>query len=81
MRGSNTGVFMSTFQCEAQELFTADPQQIKGYEMTGCARSMLANRLSFYFDFHGKILVTSPDTATIHRKHGTTSFERYLLGN
>ena len=30
-----------------------DCEMITGYENTGCAQSMYANRLSFFYDFHG----------------------------
>ena len=30
-----------------------DCETITGYENTGCAQSMYANRLSFFYDFHG----------------------------
>ena len=30
-----------------------DCDAITGYENTGCAQSMYANRLSFFYDFHG----------------------------
>ena len=30
-----------------------DCEYITGYENTGCAQSMYANRLSFFYDFHG----------------------------
>ncbi|CAF3463515.1 unnamed protein product [Rotaria sp. Silwood1] len=34
-------------------LFSSDPQTLEGYSMTGCATSMFANRLSYFFDFKG----------------------------
>lgn len=38
---------------EAGEAFSRDPEELLGYSMTGCQRGMLANRLSYFFDFNG----------------------------
>ncbi|XP_033100036.1 fatty acid synthase-like [Anneissia japonica] len=53
LRGSNTGVFVGSSGSEASEGFGADPETLQGYAMTGCNRAMLANRVSFFFDFKG----------------------------
>ena len=42
-------------------LVTEDVTKINGYENTGCAMSMMSNRLSFSFDFKGPSLTV--DTA------------------
>ena len=61
VRGSRTGVFIGVSTNEAMEAWAADLEAANGYEMTGCSRAMLANRLSFYFDFKGiAILPQSP---------------------
>lgn len=39
---------------EAGEAFSLDPEHLLGYSMTGCQRAMLANRISYFFDFTGK---------------------------
>ena len=52
-RGSRTGVFVGCSSSESHDTWTNDPEQITGYEMTGCTRSMFANRLSYSFDFKG----------------------------
>lgn len=54
IRGSRTGVFIGCSASESHEAWSTDPEKIVGYEMTGCTRSMFANRLSFFFDFKGK---------------------------
>lgn len=38
---------------EASEALSRDPETLVGYSMVGCQRAMLANRLSFFFDFKG----------------------------
>ncbi|MEQ2278152.1 hypothetical protein XENORESO_013289 [Xenotaenia resolanae] len=53
MRGSRTGVYIGVSGSEAGEAFSRDPEELLGYSMTGCQRAMLANRLSYFFDFKG----------------------------
>jgi len=53
VRGSRTGVFIGCSASEAHDAWTADGERVTGYEMTGCTRSMFANRLSYFFDFRG----------------------------
>lgn len=38
---------------EASEALSRDPETLLGYSMVGCQRAMMANRLSFFFDFKG----------------------------
>lgn len=54
-RGSRTGVFIGCSASEAHDAWSSDPDKMTGYEMTGCTRSMFANRLSFFFDFKGML--------------------------
>ncbi|KAM9837458.1 fatty acid synthase [Aulostomus maculatus] len=61
LRGSKTGVFIGVSGSEAGEAFSRDPEELLGYSMTGCQRAMLANRLSYFFDFNGPS--TAIDTA------------------
>ncbi|XP_041672485.1 fatty acid synthase [Cheilinus undulatus] len=61
MRGSKTGVYVGASGSEASEAFSRDPEELLGYSMTGCQRAMLANRLSYFFDFSGPS--TAIDTA------------------
>lgn len=53
MRGSRTGVYIGVSGSEAAEAFSRDPEELLGYSMTGCQHAMLANRLSYFFDFTG----------------------------
>jgi fatty acid synthase, animal type len=55
LKGTNTGVFIGASCSEAQNAFSSDPQTLDGYSMIGCATSMLANRLSYFFDLKGMI--------------------------
>ncbi|KAL4239386.1 hypothetical protein ACF0H5_000203 [Mactra antiquata] len=53
VRGSRTGVFIGASASESHDAWSLDPESTVGYSMTGCTRSMFANRLSFFFDFKG----------------------------
>ncbi|EIE22203.1 ketoacyl-synt-domain-containing protein [Coccomyxa subellipsoidea C-169] len=54
LRGSErVGVYVGSCGSEIHAQWVADIDSITGYEQAGCARSMFANRLSWWFDFHG----------------------------
>ncbi|XP_046659342.1 fatty acid synthase isoform X2 [Homalodisca vitripennis] len=53
VRGSKTGVFIGVSASESDEFWTADPELVNGYGLTGCCRAMFPNRISFTFDFTG----------------------------
>ncbi|GBL99479.1 Fatty acid synthase [Araneus ventricosus] len=61
LRGKNVGVFIGNCTNETGEFFCCDHKKITGYNISGCCRSMLANRISYSFDFKGPSLVI--DTA------------------
>ncbi|XP_030383066.1 fatty acid synthase [Scaptodrosophila lebanonensis] len=53
LRGSRTGVYIGVSNSETEQHWTIDPDRVNGYGLTGCARAMFANRISFTFDFKG----------------------------
>ena len=53
VRGTSTGVYVGCVGFEAHVVWGGNSETMTGYEMQGCARSMLANRLSYFFDFKG----------------------------
>lgn len=53
LRGTKTGVFIGVSDSESDEYWTADPELVNGYGLTGCCRAMFANRVSYTFDFSG----------------------------
>lgn len=61
LKGSRTGVFVGACFSDTHCILGSTPEELTGYENTGCAMSMLANRLSFFYDFHGPSLTI--DTA------------------
>jgi len=52
-RGSRTGVYVGACVSEVEEGLAQDVSKVSGYALTGCSRSMFANRISFTFDFRG----------------------------
>ena len=57
LRGSRTGVFIGVSLNESDEFWSKNPDKINGYGLIGCAKAMLANRVSFCFDLTGKFLL------------------------
>ncbi|XP_033150589.1 fatty acid synthase [Drosophila busckii] len=53
LRGSRTGVYIGVSTSETEQHWCCDPDRVNGYGLTGCARAMFANRISFTFDFKG----------------------------
>ncbi|XP_005094225.3 fatty acid synthase-like [Aplysia californica] len=51
VRGSRTGVYIGVSGSEAFDAWTANPDTMEGYTITGCCLAMFANRLSYFFDF------------------------------
>ncbi|THC94049.1 hypothetical protein EYZ11_006458 [Aspergillus tanneri] len=61
LQGSATAVYVGTMTDDYAELSHYDPENIPTYAATGSARSILANRISYYFDWRGPSM--SIDTA------------------
>lgn len=53
LRGTNTGVYVGVSNSESEQYWCANADRVNGYGLTGCAKAMFANRLSFTFDFKG----------------------------
>ena len=86
MRGSQTGVFIGQMMDDSLSLLQQD-DVITGYEATGATRSMMANRLSYFFDFHGitilfyphmKYLILSDDSSHHDMKSKTVALLIYI---
>jgi fatty acid synthase len=54
-RGTRTGVFIGVSDSESDEYWTADPEKVNGYGLTGCCLSMFPNRISYTFNFTGEL--------------------------
>lgn len=53
IRGSRTGVYIGASTSETEQYWCKDADLVNGYGLTGSARAMFANRISFTFDFKG----------------------------
>ncbi len=53
LAGSRTGVFIANLSNDFSEMLFRDLRRIDAYSGPGTANSILANRLSFHFDFRG----------------------------
>lgn len=53
LRGSRTSVYIGSSTSDATHYYCYDTDRVNGYGITGCARSMLPNRVSYVFDFLG----------------------------
>jgi fatty acid synthase len=61
IKGSSTGVYTGVCFSDAHNLWMQNNKTITGYEHSGCAATMFANRLSYFYDIHGPSF--SMDTA------------------
>ena len=53
IRGTRTGVYIGCSMSEAEEAHVSDIETNNGYALTGCSKSLFANRISYAFDFKG----------------------------
>lgn len=53
MKGSDTAVYVGLMTGDYHELQIRDPESMPMYMATGTARSILSNRLSYFFDWKG----------------------------
>ncbi|MDF2859001.1 MAG: hypothetical protein K0Q87_4852, partial [Neobacillus sp.] len=51
--GSNTGVFVGVATFDYAELLNKNKEDVEAHTSTGLFHSVLANRISYYFNFHG----------------------------
>ncbi|EZA48517.1 Fatty acid synthase [Ooceraea biroi] len=62
MRGSRTGVFVGVSMTDAESYWLqVKSHNLTGYEMLGCFKPLIANRISFVYDFIGPSFIV--DTA------------------
>ncbi|KAJ5345682.1 hypothetical protein N7452_003686 [Penicillium brevicompactum] len=60
-RGSNTSIYVGSFCDDYRSILGTDPDQKLEYKITGTYDTILANRVSWFFDFKGNSVVV--DTA------------------
>ncbi|GLA56737.1 type I Iterative Polyketide synthase (PKS) [Aspergillus tubingensis] len=61
LQGSYTGVYCGSMSNDYQSLINADLNMLRPFSVTGTTASILANRISYFFDWHGPSFVL--DTA------------------
>ena len=61
LKGSNTGVFVGASNCDYSRLIQEAELEVEAHHGTGNSLAVLANRLSYFFDFSGPSLLI--DTA------------------
>ncbi|KAK2007074.1 beta-ketoacyl synthase domain-containing protein [Colletotrichum eremochloae] len=61
LRGSNTGVYVGLMSNDYESLMLRDVETMANYHAVGTQRSILANRISYFYDWHGPSMVV--DTA------------------
>lgn len=60
-QGSNTSVYVGSFCDDYRSILATDPDQNLKHKITGTYDTILANRVSWFFDFKGNSVVV--DTA------------------
>lgn len=53
LQGSQTGVFCGVMNDDWAQVLSVDTDSLPRYSATGIARTNLANRISYFFDWHG----------------------------
>jgi len=53
IRGSRTGVFVGCLQSDTYDMLCANIEHVTGLEFSASLSTMIANRLSYFFDFKG----------------------------
>jgi acyl transferase domain-containing protein len=53
LQGSSTGVFCGVMRDDYGSILFRDPGALPQYAATGTGRSILSNRISYFFDWHG----------------------------
>lgn len=53
LRGSDTAVFVGTMSVDYNDILMRDIDSTPTYFSTGTSRAILANRISYFFDWHG----------------------------
>jgi polyketide synthase 13 len=51
--GSSTACYIGSSSSDFEDNCRVDPHMATGYSLTGSGHGMIANRLSWFYDFHG----------------------------
>ena len=63
LKGSDTGIFVGLMCADYFDIQMRDPESLPQYLCTGTARSIMSNRISYFFDWKGpsKIILPSKE--------------------
>lgn len=61
IQGSDTAVYSGVLMHDYEHIMSRDPQFMNRYHATGVTQSLIANRISYFFDWHGPSMIL--DTA------------------
>jgi len=53
LKGSNTAVYVGLMSDDYSEIIRRDLNSLPTYAVTGTARAIMSNRISYFFDWHG----------------------------
>ncbi|KAI0888665.1 uncharacterized protein GGS22DRAFT_61892 [Annulohypoxylon maeteangense] len=53
LQGSNTAVYAGLMTSDYEHMMSRDEDSMGTYHVTGTAKSLLSNRISYFFDWHG----------------------------
>ncbi|KAL3430444.1 hypothetical protein BDV09DRAFT_202202 [Aspergillus tetrazonus] len=78
LQGSSTGIFCGVMNNDWGELQSADYKSLPQYLATGAARSIIANRISYFFDWHGPSVVvdTACSSSMVALHHAVTALQQ-----
>ncbi|XP_008484342.1 fatty acid synthase-like, partial [Diaphorina citri] len=77
LRGTRTGVYIGLMTTEANDFAEGNPEKLTGYETIGSTRAMLANRLSYAFNFSANGYVRSEAAVVIFITRDSSSRRIY----
>lgn len=60
LQGSSTAVYIGLMSADYSTLLAVDPKAVPTYAASGTARSIISNRLSYFFDWHGPSVCSTP---------------------
>ncbi|KAI9039672.1 type I polyketide synthase [Aspergillus affinis] len=78
LQGSSTGIFCGVMSNDWGELLSVDYKNLPQYMATGAARSIIANRVSYFFDWHGPSIVvdTACSSSMVALHHAVTALQQ-----
>lgn len=53
LKGSDTAIYIGTMTADYQDILMRDTNSLPTYTATGTSRSIISNRVSYFFDWHG----------------------------